>query len=77
MAPEVLNNQAYTHKADVYSYAIVMYEILTRKTPYLGMNAGQIALGVVNNGLRPDMKNIPKNCPVALVKIMVDCWNSI
>lgn len=36
MAPEVLNNKPYTHKADVYSFAICLYEIITRKTPYLG-----------------------------------------
>ena len=28
MAPEVLNAEPYTHKADVYSYGIVLYEII-------------------------------------------------
>jgi len=36
MAPEVLNNKPYTYKADVYSFGIVMYEIICRETPYKG-----------------------------------------
>ena len=34
MAPEVLENQAYTYKADVYSYGIVLWEILAREPPF-------------------------------------------
>ena len=37
MAPEVLKSEEYTFKADVYSYAIVLYEIICWKTPYVGM----------------------------------------
>jgi len=33
-APEVFSGTGYTQKADVYSYAIVLWEILTRKEPY-------------------------------------------
>lgn len=34
MAPEILNYEAYNMKADVYTFAIVMWEILTGETPY-------------------------------------------
>jgi serine/threonine protein kinase len=34
MAPEVFDNNPYTIKADVYSYAIVIWEICARHTPY-------------------------------------------
>ncbi len=34
MAPEVLSGQAYTTKADVYSFAMTMYELYTNLIPY-------------------------------------------
>lgn len=49
MAPEVLNNKSYTHKADVYSFGIVMYEIICRETPYKGKQPMQIVMAVVND----------------------------
>ena len=30
MAPEVLMSSQYTHKADIYSFGIVLWEIVTR-----------------------------------------------
>lgn len=37
-APEVLSRNSYTEKADVYSFAIVLWEMLTREKLYPGMN---------------------------------------
>ncbi|KAI9922618.1 hypothetical protein PsorP6_000661 [Peronosclerospora sorghi] len=53
MAPEVLGNRKYTEKADVFSFGIVVWEIFTGQCPYEGMTRIQVALGVLNNDLRP------------------------
>jgi serine/threonine protein kinase len=34
MAPEVLKSDEYTHKADVYSYGIVLWEVIMREPPF-------------------------------------------
>ena len=34
MAPEVMNCGSYTSKADIYSYGILLWEIITRKVPF-------------------------------------------
>lgn len=71
MAPEVLANQKYTEKADVFSFGIVVWEIVTGECPYDGMSQIQAALGVLNRNLRPV---IPRSCPPFLAQLMKACW---
>ena len=75
MAPEILNAEKYTEKADVFSYAIVLYEIITRTTPYQGLTGAQIAAKVVNNQERPDLSLIPDDCPDKMKELMILSWN--
>jgi tRNA A-37 threonylcarbamoyl transferase component Bud32 len=63
MAPEVIMNQPYTIKADVYSYGIVLWEILARRKPYEGINPTMIGYNVVHFNKRPDERFIPPDCP--------------
>lgn len=63
MAPEVIMNQPYTIKADVYSYGIVLWEILSRRKPYEGINPSMIGYNVVHFNKRPDERFIPAECP--------------
>ncbi len=37
MAPEVLLLQGYNLKADVYSFALVLWEMLSAQTPFAGI----------------------------------------
>lgn len=36
MAPEVMKGSTYSEKADVFSYAIILWEIASREPPYKG-----------------------------------------
>ena len=75
MAPEVLNAEPYTHKADVYSYGIVLYEIIWRTTPYQGLTGAQIAQRVANKKERPDLKFVPDECPETFKELMIKWWD--
>jgi serine/threonine protein kinase len=66
MAPEVIENKQYTLKADVFSYGIIIWEILTRKTPYADMSQQQISFYVTVKKGRPDKSIIPHNTPPAV-----------
>ncbi|GJN25957.1 hypothetical protein PR202_gb13847 [Eleusine coracana subsp. coracana] len=46
MAPEVINHKPYDYKADVFSFAVVLWELATSKIPYENMTPLQAALGV-------------------------------
>ncbi|XP_062019955.1 serine/threonine-protein kinase STY46-like isoform X2 [Rosa rugosa] len=47
MAPEVIEHKPYDHKADVFSFGVILWELLTGKLPYENLTPLQAALGVV------------------------------
>ena len=78
MAPEILQSQqSYTHKADVYSYGIVLWEILCREPPFKSLRPHEIMAKVLHSNARPDEACIPKECPEELKVIMRRCWDTV
>ncbi|KAI3460482.1 hypothetical protein Pfo_017145 [Paulownia fortunei] len=73
MAPEVINHQPYDQKADVFSFAIVLWELVTAKVPYDTMTPLQAALGV-RQGLRP---KLPEKAHPKLLDLMQRCWEAL
>ncbi|PIM97891.1 Dual-specificity kinase [Handroanthus impetiginosus] len=71
MAPEVIEHKPYDHKADVFSFGVVLWELLTGKLPYEHLTPLQAAVGVVQKGLRP---TIPKDTHPKLVELLERCW---
>ncbi|WOL09741.1 hypothetical protein Cni_G18494 [Canna indica] len=73
MAPELLNGSSnkVSEKVDVFSFGIVMWEILTGEEPYANMHYGAIIGGIVNNTLRPP---VPANCDPEWRRLMEQCW---
>ncbi|XP_077343211.1 tyrosine-protein kinase FRK [Lithobates pipiens] len=71
-APEAIRHSKFTVKSDVWSFGILLYEIVSYgKMPYPGWN-GRQTLEQLEQGYR-----IPKplNCPPELYNIMLECWN--
>jgi len=51
-APELMHSDTYSAKIDIFSFAIVMWELFSRQRPYAGLEAAQVAIAVTR-GERP------------------------
>ncbi|CAN6162672.1 unnamed protein product [Urochloa humidicola] len=71
MAPEVIEHKPYDSKADVFSFGIVLWELLTGKIPYEFLTPLQAAIGVIQEGLRPV---IPRGTNPKLAQLLEKCW---
>ncbi|KAG6532983.1 hypothetical protein ZIOFF_006843 [Zingiber officinale] len=72
-AREMIQHRPYNQKVDVYSFGIVLWELITGMLPFQNMTAVQAAFAVVNREVRP---NIPPDCLPALGEIMRRCWDA-
>lgn len=65
---------AYSHKVDVFSFAILAYEVLARRRAYddVLLTMDQVARNVSTKGLRPP---IPRKWPPALTQLLEACWS--
>lgn len=73
MAPEMWQGTDYDEKVDVYSYAMVLYEVLCQEVPFEEedpADVGKFTLG----GIRPDLEAVPPDCPDVLRSLMISCW---
>lgn len=77
MAPEVIrmqDNNPYSFQSDVYSYGMVLYELMTGELPYSHIaNRDQIIFMVGRGHLCPDLSKLYKSCPKAMKRLVADC----
>ncbi|KAJ3702252.1 hypothetical protein LUZ61_005957 [Rhynchospora tenuis] len=71
MAPEMIRRQPYCRKVDVYSFGLLLWEMVSGCMPFEDMTPIQAAFAVVDKNLRPV---VPTDCPVALRALIEQCW---
>jgi serine/threonine protein kinase len=67
MAPELLLNLKYDEKVDVYSYGLIVYEIITGEIPFKDLTFEKIIMDVGRGGKRP---KIPSTIPAPLQQLI-------
>ncbi|XP_029772054.1 tyrosine-protein kinase HCK isoform X4 [Suricata suricatta] len=72
-APEAINFGSFTIKSDVWSFGILLMEIITYgRIPYPGMSNPEV-IRALEHGYRMPQ---PQNCPEGLYNIMTRCWKN-
>lgn len=71
-APEAINYGKFTIKSDVWSFGVLVMELMTNgKTPYPGMTTSEL-LAAVDKGWRMPC---PEKCPERLYDIILKTWD--
>ena len=73
MAPETALGQPYNEKIDVYSYGLLLYQILALETPFEGLTMKSFPKIVYEKGARP-VPNV--KWPATISSIMQRCWSA-
>ena len=72
MAVEVIRKDPYNLKADVFSYSILLWEIMALAKPYDGLLGPQVKESVSLFGERP---SVPRSWPVAIRRLLRRGWS--
>ncbi|KAK7939031.1 hypothetical protein WMY93_002357 [Mugilogobius chulae] len=73
MAPEVIRNEPVSEKVDIWSFGVVLWEMLTGEIPYKDVDSSAIIWGVGNNSLQLP---VPESCPDGFKILLRQCWPS-
>jgi len=73
MAPEVIRHQQYDHKCDVYSYGVLLWEVLHRQVPFRTHSPLQAAYAVAMERERPPVAL--KSILAPFASVILACWD--
>ncbi|XP_006745519.1 mitogen-activated protein kinase kinase kinase 10 [Leptonychotes weddellii] len=72
MAPEVIRLSLFSKSSDVWSFGVLLWELLTGEVPYREIDALAVAYGVAMNKLTLP---IPSTCPEPFARLLEECWD--
>ncbi len=83
LAPEIMLNQPYTMSSDVFSYGIILWELVALQHPFdeycsrfLGMPDALKEEAIANQHLRPSLPPAER-CEPWFAKLITSCWDPV
>src|SRR6266498_1289029 len=74
IAPEILQGKEYTTASDIYSFGMIMWELMTGRMPFWDKIQDTELVIEICDGLRPPTAIV--HAPEGYVELMQECWNS-
>ena len=75
MAPEVFEGITYSEKCDVFSWGIILWEVLARRLPFEEIGGNDLrVLWAIHQDQRPPLI---ADCPPPLEDLMITCWSKV
>ncbi|KAH9395261.1 hypothetical protein TYRP_020823, partial [Tyrophagus putrescentiae] len=71
MAPEIIRNEPCSEKVDVWSFGVLLWELLHCEIPYRDVDSSAIIWGVGSNSLTLP---VPATCPPPFAALLATCW---
>ncbi|XP_057547970.1 probable serine/threonine-protein kinase SIS8 isoform X1 [Amaranthus tricolor] len=68
MAPELIRNEPFSEKCDIFSLGVIMWELCTLTRPWEGVPPERVVYAVANQGSRLELPEGP------LGQLIADCW---
>ncbi|KAK9676954.1 hypothetical protein RND81_11G112500 [Saponaria officinalis] len=68
MAPELIRNEPFTEKCDIFSLGVIMWELCTLSRPWEGTPPERVVYAVAHEGSRLEIPEGP------LGRLIADCW---
>lgn len=70
MSPEQVRGEVLTHQTDIYSLGVVMYRLLTGRSPYTARNLAALSQQILNGDVLP-LRSLRPELPASLEKIVL------
>jgi hypothetical protein len=71
MPPEIIRHESYSYAADVYSYALVIWQLVTHEIPFKNFSQIEAAGKVAVEYARPPF---PQGTPELIISLISTCW---
>ncbi|GBB98847.1 hypothetical protein RclHR1_03340008 [Rhizophagus clarus] len=72
VAPEVLQGKKYSRASDIYSFGMIMWEVMVGRRPFWNRKHDTELIIEICDGLRPP---IITNAPEGYIDLMKECWH--